>query len=347
MYDIIVVGAGPAGCRTAELIAKKGYEVLVFEEHSQIGKPVQCTGLVSRRIGKLPKEIVINKIKKARFYSGKEYFEAKSKHFVNVIDREGYDKYLAKRAKAKGVKFKLGTRFLDFKNDIVKINRGVYETKILVGADGPNSSVAKSVGLKLTNNILFAMQSTVEGNFESDTVELHFGSKASPGLFAWVVPENEETARVGLMVDRNPNKYFEKFLTKRIGKVKRKNAFGDIIRYGLIACSASERVLLVGDAACQIKPFSAGGIVYGQIGAKYAAEACIKALETNDFSKNFLLNNYDKKWKKELEGPIKKGLLFKKIFSKISDSHYSFSLVKKLGISKLSSFFDMDFLGKS
>jgi geranylgeranyl reductase family protein len=336
--DALIVGAGPAGCKTAELVSKKGYEVLVVEEHPSIGKPTQCTGLVSKKIGKLTKEVIVNKIKKARFFSGKEFFEIKSKHPVFVINREKFDKHIARSARVAGVKFKLSTRFTDFKN---------YHSKIFVGADGPNSTVAKMAGIKLPNNLLFAAQVKAKYVFDSDIVELWFGSDIAPGLFAWVVPENEEIARVGLMSDKNPNKYLEKFLKMRFEKIQISDRIGDVIRFGLIDCSVSDKLLLVGDAACQVKPFSAGGLVYGQIGARYAAEACVKALEANDFSKHFLIENYDKKWKRELKDPMEKGFLFKKIFSKIGDKPSSFSLIKNLGISKLSNFFDMDFLGKN
>ena len=73
MYDVIVIGAGPAGCRTAELISSKGYSVLVIEEHKSIGRPVQCAGLVSWRLKELlprmPKDIVINSVSRAKFSS--------------------------------------------------------------------------------------------------------------------------------------------------------------------------------------------------------------------------------------------------------------------------------------
>ena len=344
--DVIIVGAGPAGCKVGEIVSKRGYEVLILEEHTSVGEPVQCTGLVSNRIGKLPKEVIINKIKKARFFSGKVFFEVKSKDMVYVIDRMKYDNFLASKAKQNGCEFNFSTRFLDFQNRLVKTNKKIFETKILVGADGPNSSVAKSVGLKLPDNLLFGIQSTVEGTFESDAVELHFGSKVTPDLFAWVVPENERTARIGLLANKNPSRYFEKFLKNRIGITERKATFGDTIRYGMIKKSVVDNVLLVGDAACQVKPFSAGGIVYGQIGANLAGKTCIKAIEENNFSKKFLSKNYDEKWKKELANPIRKGLLMKKIFSKIQDRPFSFKLVKSLEITRLSNFFDMDFLDK-
>ena len=67
MYDVVIVGAGPAGCRAAELIANKGYKVLILEQQKQVGKPVQCAGLVSWRLKKLlpnlPKNIIVNKIR--------------------------------------------------------------------------------------------------------------------------------------------------------------------------------------------------------------------------------------------------------------------------------------------
>jgi geranylgeranyl reductase family protein len=345
--DALIVGTGPAGCKTAEIVAKDGFDVLVLEEHSEVGKPVQCTGLVSEKIGKLNEEIIVNRIKKARFCSGNEFFEVESKNPVYVIDREKFDKHLAEKAEDAGAKFNFNTRFIDFKDGKVIAKNGNYQTKILVGADGPDSSVAKKCGIELPENILFATQVCVEAEFDPDTVELWFGNDVAPGLFAWVVPENSSKARIGLITNKNPSVYLEKFLKRRCGRIEIENRIGDMVRYGLIKKSVAEQVLLVGDAACQIKPFSAGGIVYGQVGAGYAGEACVKSLKENNFSKKFLSKNYDEKWKKELEGPIKKGLLFKGIFSKIGSSPFSFKLIKSLGLVKLSNFLDIDFLGKS
>lgn len=343
--DVVIVGAGPSGCRTAEIVAKKGYDVLVLEEHSSIGKPAQCTGLVSSKIGKIPKEVIVNRIKKAKFCFGKYNFEIKSKKPVYVIDREKYDKFRAAKARKVGAKLKLSTRFLNFKNREVITTKGKFQTKLLVGSDGPNSSVAKTSGIKLPKKLLMGVQVRAESHYTPDTVELWFGDVA-PGLFAWVVPENEKIARVGLMTEKNPNEHFRKFFREKVGEAKTKDRIGGIGRFGLIKKSVADNTLLVGDAACQVKPFSMGGLIYGQIGAGYAGKACIKALESNDFSEKFLMKNYDKQWKKELSGPIKKGLMMKKIFSKVLNKPISFGLISKLRITKISSFLDMDFLGK-
>ena len=354
MYDVIIVGAGPAGCRTAELVARRRFKVLVVEEHATIGKPTQCTGLVSKKIGNLPASIVVNKIKTAKFFSGDGCFEVKSKHAAYVIDRTKYDRWLASRAKTAGAKFKMQTKFLDSdvergKNCVkVKTSRGAYETKIVVGADGPNSMVAKKSSIELPKNILYGLQVRVGAKFDVGVVELWFGDDVAPGLFAWVVPENKNIARVGLLTNKNPAAYLKKFLTRRFcgAKIKISDKTGDVIRFGLMKKTAGERMLLVGDAACHVKPFSAGGLVYNKITAEIAARAIVKSLHANNFSEKFFIANYDKEWKRELTKPIRGGMMFKKIFSKFGGS-LSFKIVKKMRVAKLSSFFDMDFLGKN
>jgi geranylgeranyl reductase family protein len=344
--DVVIVGAGPAGCRTAEIIARRGYEVFVLEEHPNIGKPVQCTGLVSNKIGKIPKKIILNKIKRARFCCGNDYFEIKSRKPMLLLDREKYDVWMARNAQKVGAEIKLSTKFLDFQGSTVFTDKGKIDTKILVGADGPNSSVARATGIKLPGNLLFAVQVNVRSHFDSNTVELWFGNDIAPGSFAWVVPEDEEVARVGLVTHKKLEHYLENFLKKRFGKVEARNKIGDMIRYGLIKESVAENVLLAGDAACQVKPYSFGGLVYNKIGAEIAAGAIVKSLEENCFSKEFLLKNYDEKWKEKLAWPINQGLFFKWLFSQISGIPFIFALVRILNLNKLADFLDVDFLQK-
>ncbi len=318
IYDVAIIGGGPAGCNLGKLLTKDNYKVLIVEKKEEIGTPVKCTGLVSHRIFELTdvdRSIVVNTLKKCRFYSPcGNYVEMKSKDNMYIIDREKFDKKMERLAIKNRTEIRKSTSFEDYriKNNVVKIktNRGIFQSKILVGADGPNSSVAKAANITLPDNVVVGIQKTINSNYNKDTVELWFGGNIAPSFFAWVVPESEEWARVGVATSKNPNKYFENFVERRIQKTSkaRDDVYG-VIRYGLIKDSASDRVLLVGDAAAQVKPFSGGGIVYGLIGSEYGYEACKKALEMNKYDYEFLKEEYDKKWKSKLAWPIIQGLV--------------------------------------
>jgi len=351
-YDVIIVGAGPAGCRATELIAKRGYKVLVLDEHEQIGKPVKCSGLVSWRLRQLfpdlPENVIVNKVENAKIFSSSgSCLELKSKRPVYVIDREKFDKYLAERAKKARAEIMLSTKFKKFRyleNGIgVKTNKGEFETKLLVGSDGVNSMVAKQANLKQPENILTGVQTTIEGEFDPNLVELWFGKDICPIFFAWVIPENENVARVGLATSTKCKIYFDKFLKKRIGKIKKPDVVGRII-YGLMEETIADRILLVGDAASQVKPFSGGGIIYGLIGAGFASLACIKSLNQKNYSYNFLKENYDEKWKEKLTKPIKNGLLLNKLVH-YSDKLFDFSIRFGEIAKPIMEEMDMDLLG--
>ena len=135
------------------------------------------------------------------------------------MDRHAFDKFVYGEAAAAGVEFKFNTRFVGYEKTDggvkVKTTNGEFETKILVGADGPNSSVAKAANLKQPENQLFLIQVRAKAKYDAEVAELWFGSDVAPGNFAWVVPESETVARVGLMTNDHPRAFFEKFFEKR------------------------------------------------------------------------------------------------------------------------------------
>jgi len=326
MHDVVVIGAGIAGCRTAELIAKKGFSVALVEEHADVGAPVQCAGLISHRLKSmlpdLPNNVFLNEVRRAKFFSPSSKdetdpaLELKSKKPVHVVDREKLDKVLFKQARAAGAKAARSTKFTDFSigedKILISTNRGKIESKMLVGADGPSSLVAKRAKLDVPMNYLAGVQATVGGEFERDAVELWFDNYITPDFFAWVVPINSKQARIGLAAETKALEHFRKFVKRRTKKTVKPNV-GGRINFGLMSNTAAERVIVVGDAACQVKPFSGGGVIYGLIGAGYCANACVKALRADDFSAGFLKQEYDKKWKWQLRKPIKRGLLYRKL----------------------------------
>ncbi len=353
IYDIVIIGAGPIGCKVGELTAREGFKVLILEEHPEIGIPVQCAGLVSHRIfrlSKVSKKVIVNKVRKARFCCSNNYMALKSKKTVYVIDRERFDKEMAKRAKSFGTEIKTSIRFTGYKRGnflTIKTNKGSYQAKLLIGADGPNSTVARTSKIKLLDNRLTGVQTTIKSNYDPNTVELWFDSDISPEFFGWVIPENRTQARVGLATGKNVMKYLDNFFLKRFNKkFKPKKTLAGTIRYGLIDNSVSDRVLLVGDAASQVKPFSGGGLIYGLIGAEIAAKACIKSLEKQNYKREFLKENYDVVWKKKLAWPIRKGLTMTRIIHSFKDEQRSFlfSSMEKGNLKKFLEFTDMDLL---
>lgn len=327
MYDVTIVGAGPIGCRVAGIVVKKGYKVLVLEEHREVGKPVKCAGLVSWRIKELltdlPRRVIVNKVRYAKIFSyANSCLKLESEKPMYVIDRQAFDGFLAKTAVDAGAEILTSVRFERFRKrgNFLEVitNKRNFKTKILVGTDGANSKVARVAKLRQPNNLSFALQTTVRGDFERDCVELWFGKNLTSDFFGWVVPENEETARIGIASRERVKSKFFKFLKKRINRTKRPDV-GGMIRHGLIKKSVANNVLLVGDAACQVKPFSGGGLIYGLIGAGYAGIACIRALKEENFSEEFLKEEYEAGWKGKLKWPIIKGLLLSRLIHGMPD----------------------------
>lgn len=340
MFDVTVVGAGPSGLRVAQILARKGYKVLVLEEHEKIGLPVKCTGLVSDRLLELVPElseedgVILNQIKKAKFYWRGDFFELISgRRKMLVIDRRKFDEILAEKAKWNGAKILLGKKVTGLKitefGVHVYAGKKEYRSKLLVGSDGADSFVARNLNMELPDEVVYGLQTTVEGKFDDSSVEVHFD--ASEKLFGWVVPVSDKVARVGVADSkRNLAKAYRRFLKKRLGYYKKPDVGGKI-RFGLIKESAFYRGLLVGDAASQVKPFSGGGIIYGLISAGYAAKALIKSLKVYDYSKEFFVENYDKEWKKHVGKGIRKGMLLRKLFYSYEPSKsLSFKLAKAL-----------------
>ena len=138
---------------------------------------------------------------------------------------------------------------------------------------------------------------------------------APPELaFGWVAPEDDNWGRLGLAATRRAAYYLEKFIKKRTGgKTKTRDKVSGLMRYGLIKNSVADRVLLVGDAACHLKPFSGGGLLYGLIGTHIASKACENSLKQEKYDYGFLKKNYDYKWREKLRYPMLKGLWMNKI----------------------------------
>ena len=212
---IVIIGAGPVGCFLGGLLAKEGKEVAVYEEHKVIGRPLQCTGIVTEELGKIVKlkrKFVVNRLNKVKINSLHNSAELKLGKEI-VLDRVRFDQYLAKKALDNGAGIFLEHKYLGYRDGRVvladKKNRFIkIKADKIIGADGPLSDIAKSNGFFGKRDFLIGMQARVKGNFQN-YYEVNFG--ICKDFFGWVVPENRNISRMGIGSRKNAGKFFENF----------------------------------------------------------------------------------------------------------------------------------------
>ena len=214
---ISVIGAGPAGSFYAA--NEKSDEVHLFEEHEVVGKPVACTGILTdsiSRVTQIDPSLIVSKINSFKIVapSGKS-ISIDLKKTNLVLDRARFDQWLFQKAVDNGAKVHLGERFLGYKEEgkklIIKTSKKTYESNALVGADGPQSQVAKSAGIYGDRKFVMGWQARCKfPNLEEGVTEIRMGV----GEFAWVVPESRDTARIGIgtSMSENAQEALKKFL---------------------------------------------------------------------------------------------------------------------------------------
>lgn len=283
---ISIIGAGPVGSYTASLLAKRGHDVRLFEEHKFVGTPVSCTGIITTKINdviKLPKEVLVNKLKYVKVYSPNgSSIKAKSNDLV--INRTLFDRYMYDSALDSGAESFVGAKYNKFTEGRVFFkhdgkNRRL-KTDVLIGADGPASKVRSLIGPKQPD-YLMGKQAVVKGDFNESMYEVHFNVD---GFFSWVVPESSEIARVGYAYRKFDSKYDEFILSK--GKVMSWQG-GLIPVFNPLIRTQKNNIYVVGDAAGQVKASTGGGIVPGL----KCAEVLAKCVDSG--------NNYDVFWRKK------------------------------------------------
>ena len=332
---ISIIGAGPAGSYTGYLLAKSNHEVNIFEEHSKIGEPVQCTGIVTSAIEKiipLDKTFLVNKINQVEVFSpNNNSISIKLKNPNLVIDRARFDRFLIKRAQKAGANLYLNHKFVDFKKPYVIFeDRKPYQTDIIVGADGPLSRVAKVSGLYGKRDFVIGLQARISSSFKKGLVEFHL----HPHYFGWIVPESIDIARVGIAAKSNAKSHFKDFL-KRIDRRYKTLEYqsGLIPVYNPYMNTQTDSVYLVGDAATMVKPTTYGGIIQGLMASEELARAITENLD------------YQSLWKKRIGKELRYGLLIRRMMNNFSQSDYNelLDMVNQNGLKRVISTIDRDF----
>ena len=329
--QIVIVGAGPAGCYTAQLLKHYGVgtSIRIIEEHNEVGKPVSCAGIVGRQVFNntllpLSKASIINQIEGALFFYGDNNFLIKRPGVAYVIDRERFDKELSR-----GLNVECGKKLVEIKREgsgyILKTSVGDIYADLVIGADGSKSKVRKFIDFDLEEfkgkrregdriynkkycyvgmQYRIKLDNTISDS-ELNITKVHM-YEGIP-FFIWIIPENKEIIRLGIIA-QNGWQQLNNFIKKYNIKGEIVDKLMGIIPLGLVSNTYHKKIFLVGDAAGQIKPLTGGGIYYGLKAAEILAECIWKGK----------LAEYDRRWKRKFGREIKFGLKARQVYEKLN-----------------------------
>jgi len=337
--EIVIVGAGPIGCYTAQLLKKCGINSFrIIEEHDEVGKPVRCAGIVGKPVFEdslipLSKSSILNQINGALFFYKGDSFKIERSGVALVIDREKFDKELSQ-----GLEVECGIRLLEIEEEQdkgsryrLKTNQGDIWADMVIGADGPRSRVRKFIDSKGNNsngcdgsdgpgpgetNFYKGVQYRIkledlkgvkdlEDEVFSREMTRVYMREGIP-FFVWIIPEGDGIIRLGVIAE-NGSRELERVMEEEGIKGEIIDRLAGIIPLGLCQ-SVYKKVVVVGDAARQVKPLTGGGIYYGMKAAEILVE-CIR---------EGTLAEYDQRWKSKFGREIKFGLWARKVYERLN-----------------------------
>ncbi len=331
--DVIIVGGGPSGLLAARDLSAAGFSATVLEEHDQIGLPVHCTGVLGLDAFDeldLPRDTVLQTAHAARFVSadGSSLLIEDARVRAAIIDRAAFDAALAASALDEGAEVRTGcrVRHIDVTPDGVTVSTaaGPIHSRACVIACGANYRFNRRLGLGLPRVFVHSAQREVPFP-EADHIEVYLGRQVAAGGFGWLVPfrrAGSSYARVGVMCESRARAAFKE-LTRRIGsRFSVAPDWGEprvkILPLAPVTRTWSTRVLAVGDAAGLVKSTTGGGIYYGLLSGRIAADVLASALREDQLSAT-RLREYERRWRARLWPEIRAGLAFRAVATRLND----------------------------
>ncbi len=356
-YDVCIVGASIAGNYLTYLLSKSNLKIIIIEDHKEIGIPFQCAGIISQKLNKLielPTNIILNRVTTAKIVSPSgNFIKLSGDEQPYVIDRIALDRLFFDKIKDDtNITYYLGEKYKSFENCIddgkkyimIETSKREIKTKLLIGCDGPLSSIGKQLNVK--NKVLYASQIRIKANFNEHEATMYFDQKWKK-LFGWIVPEGNNIFRIGIAASKNVNKCFKRFLNELSVDINNKlDQQGGIIPYGVMNKLAFDNVLLLGDAAGQVKATTGGGIVMLLTAAKHASNCIHRCFEDENFSKRIIQKYYEKPCSQTIGKELKLHFIIRLILENFKDKDFEtfFKIIKENKIEHLITFYgDMDF----
>ncbi len=348
MHDVIVVGGGPTGSYAARRLAEKGFKVVVFEEHDDIGEPMQCTGIVGAEcVGRFPlfDGTILREVNSASLFSpsGREIRLRREETQAYIIDRTAFDRALAASAIKCGARYETGSRVIDIEvlGDRVRARcdgGAIHEARAAIIATGFYSRLAQRVGLGRFGGFIAGAQARVAVDIGTE-VEIYFDQDIATGFFAWLVPTHPGMALAGLFSRSRPVESLRHFISMLAQKGRIRSEAADISPGGIplrpLRRTYSERILVVGDAAGQVKPTTGGGVYYGLLCAEIAADTLSRCIASGDLSAEHL-SAYQREWHRLIGRELRTGYIARKLYAGLSNGQIDrlFVFIQSRGISE-------------
>lgn len=334
-FDVIIAGGSISGLLAAREIAALGSgSVAVFEDDAEIGTPEHCGGLVSvdglKDLRLIPGANVIqNKIRRAKVFSRSQSFTFDTiGQKVLALDRRMLDKQVALQAQRMGVEIKTrnSVRSLSGKNQAVdnkeqdltrsiKTSEGEYSCKFLIDARGASSLIPNK-----REGVLQSAQYEIYASWiDKDTAEIQLDADKYPGFFAWIIPTGAGTGKVGVAGKGiNAANALKSYLDSKGEKYSVvRQVFAPIWVSGPIENFVRGLyTVVVGDAAGQTKPTTAGGIYTCGMGGILAGRTVSQAIEKDDVN---ILLDYKKSWLSMFHDEFERMLLFRRVLERLDN----------------------------
>ncbi len=349
-FDVIIVGAGPAGLVAARDCAKAKLAVLLLDRKQEIGAPKRCAEGLSlswfKRLKLKPnKEWCIQPIYGAALYSpsGKKVVFKSKKLEGYILERKIFEKHLAIEAAKAGAKIRVKANV----ENAVRENQKVVltanesgETKqylapLVIAADGIDSRVSRMLGLNTTNKLNdidsgYQYELTNISGYDEELLHLYFGNEVAKRGYVWIFPKRKGTANVGIGIggaqEKSAKYYLDKFIASQPGLAKgvpiEINA-GAVSVGGFLEEMTADNLIACGDAAHHVDPIHGGGIGIAMEAAEIASRIAAEAFKKKDFSKNFL-QKYTAAWLEARGNQLKKRLKARILLEKLSDADFDY-----------------------